>query len=161
MIIDIRQTAIRIRLRALFTTIGLSTLIIIILLTDLFRDPVMGLERGNIILLLVLIYLAMAVYFYMLNMNYIYYNDDGSKIILRFYSMRPLTQKKSAFEIPKDKFVKHEIIKEAGGLQVYLVLYQQTPRGVFRYPPVSISALKREEKEKLVKRLSSLSKKSN
>ncbi|MFW6370337.1 MAG: hypothetical protein ACOC10_03935 [Bacteroidota bacterium] len=154
--LDIRTTAIKIRLRALFITIGVSTLVIIVLLTDLFREPVLGMERGVIVLIIILAYLAISVYFYMLNMNYIYYNDDGAKIILRFYSMRPLEQKKRAFEIPKEKFVRYELKKDMGGLREFLILYQQTPKGVFRYPPVSLTALSFSEKSRLLKRLSGL-----
>ena len=84
---------------------------------------------------------------------YIYFNDETNKIILRYYSMHPLSQAKRSIEIPRDSFSKYEIAESLFGIKTKIILYQKVKGGVYKYPPVSISALSPAEKEQLIQSL--------
>jgi len=153
MTIDLQRTAIKIRLRGLFMAVLFVSLICVILFLEVFRDPVLGLTRAHYILIISVLYVLYSLYTFLLDLNYIYFNDDGQKIIFRYYSMRPLSQVKSSVEIPKESFAGFEIRKGFLGLVPKIVLYQKDKAGLFRYPPVSISSLSEKEKNLLLRSL--------
>jgi hypothetical protein len=153
MTIDTNRSAIRIRLRGLFLAFLFMTLIVIVLLADFFGVPHFGVSRMHLILFLSVVYVIISLYNYWLNLSYIYYNDDGEKIIFRYYSLRPLSQGKHSIEIPKGTFVKFELINHSLGLKPAISFYQRVKSGVFKYPEVSISLLSNDEKYKLTKSL--------
>lgn len=64
--------------------------------------------------------------------------------------LQPLLYGNYAIEIPKSKFVKYKIKNEFFGLRSSLILYQNTEKGLSKYPPVSLSSLKRSEKRDII-----------
>ncbi|MGB9746082.1 MAG: hypothetical protein ACPLXM_04070 [Bacteroidales bacterium] len=153
MTIDLQRTAIKIRLRGLLMAVLFVCLVCVVLFLEVFRNPVFGLTRAHYILIISILYVLYSLYMYLLDLNYIYFNDDGQKIIFRYYSMRPLSQVKSSVEIPKESFAGYEIRKDLLGLVPKIVLYQRDKAGLFRYPPVSISSLSEKEKNLLLRSL--------
>ncbi len=153
MTIDLQRTAIKIRLRGLFMAVLFVCLVCIVLFLEVFKNPVLGLSRAHFILIISILYLLYSLYTFLLDLNYIYFNDDGQKIIFRYYSMRPLSQDKNSVEIPKDSFAGFEIRKTFLGLVPKIILYQKDRAGLFRYPPVSISSLSEKEKNLLLRSL--------
>ena len=153
MTIDIRRTTIRMRLRGLFTAFIFSLVIIFILLAGIFDAPILGITRSYFILAISVIYLVLIIYNYLKDYYYIYFNDETNKIILRYYSMHPLSQAKRSIEIPRDSFSKYEIAESLFGIKTKIILYQKVKGGVYKYPPVSISALSPAEKEQLIQSL--------
>ncbi|MFN8208437.1 MAG: hypothetical protein U0T82_13660 [Bacteroidales bacterium] len=145
MTVDITRTAIRVRVQNLLITLLFSALIIIVLLSNFFNSPILGLSRGMIILLLAVIYFLYAAYGLLLDRYYVFLNDDGQKIVFRYYSMRPLSQLKHSIEIPKGNFKGYEINYNRLGFIPRIVLFQQQKSGIFKYPPVSLSALSKKE----------------
>lgn len=145
--IDTHQTAIKVKLRKLFTTVIVGASLIFIYLTDVL-DPI-GFYKNYIAVGIVLIYVSLLYYFYMLDLNYIYYSDEGGKIILRYYSLRTINSGYKSIEIPKKNFVKYHIERSFFNLKEKLILYQRMQKGLAKYPPVSISALKLEERDRL------------
>jgi hypothetical protein len=145
MTVDITRTAIKVRVQNLLITLLFSALIIVVLLTNFFNDPFLGLSRGIIILLLAIIYFLYAAYGLLLDRYYVFLNDDGQKIVFRYYSMRPLSQLKQSIEIPKQNFKGYEITYNSLGFIPRIVLFQQQKSGIFKYPPVSLSALSKKE----------------
>jgi len=156
MVIDIRRTAIRMRLRGLFTAFIFSIIILFFLLFDFFDEPHFGITRGYIVLLISVIYMVMLIYNYLKDYNYIYFNDETNKIVFRYYSMHPLSQAKRSIEIPRGSFSKYEIQQSLFGIRTKIIIYQKVKSGVYKYPPVSITALSPEEKEKLIQALNRL-----
>jgi hypothetical protein len=81
-----------------------------------------------------------------LNFNYIIFKETDNSIIFRYYPLHPFHDKFKSIEIPKNK-LSHIVIKESVfGLKSSLELYQITNQGIAKYPPLSISALKKEQK---------------
>lgn len=100
--------------------------------------------------------LAMS-YFFMKGYNYIFFNPDGSKIILRYMPLQPFLYGTYSIEIPKQEFVKYQIKTSMFGMRKSVILYQKTERGLSKYRPVSLSSLKDSEKRDLLEVLDRLS----
>lgn len=156
MVIDIRKTAIRMWLRGLIMAFIFSTLILILLLTNLFSKPLASIGKSHVIIFLAVIYLGMAAFNYLRDYHYIYFSDESNKLILRYYSLRPLSQAKKSIEIPKENLVKVEFRNRFMGLSQKLILFQKVKSGVYKYPPVSLTALSSEEKNQLLQVLNSI-----
>jgi hypothetical protein len=156
MIIDIRRTAIRMRLRGLITTVIFSIVIIIIMIAEFFDANHYGISRSYLVLFFSVIYLVFILYVYLKDYYYIYFSDEGNKIIFRYYSMRPLSQAKRSIEIPRGNFARYEIKTDSFGLKNKIILYQKVKGGVYKYPPVSITALSPHEKNQLIQALNKL-----
>lgn len=89
--------------------------------------------------------------------NYIYFNPDGSKIILRYMQLQPFLFESNAIEIPKQQFVRYELKKSHFGLRTSIVLYLNTDKGLSKYRPVSLTSLKDSEKRDMLEVLDRLS----
>jgi hypothetical protein len=81
--------------------------------------------------------------------NYFYYTDQRLKLVFRYYSVASFISNPNSVEIKKTDFLKFEVEKKLLGLRKYLILYQKTPKGVAKYPPISISLLKKAEEKVL------------
>jgi hypothetical protein len=134
-----------VRLTNLMLAIVFALAIFAVVLTPLFNEPVFGMSRTQIILIIAGIYVVYALYTYFLDRHYIYLNDDRKKIIFRYYSMRPLSQMKHSIEIPKENFKGYEINFNRMGYLPRIVLIQKMKSGIFKYPAVSLSALSKKE----------------
>ena len=156
MVIDIRRTAIRVRLRGLITAVVFGIVILLIMIMDIFSENILGITRSYLILFLSIIYLIFILFIYFKDYQYIYFSDESNKIILRFYSMRPLSQSKRSIEIPRGNLARYEIMTKAFGFKDKIVLYQKVKGGVYKYPPVSITALSPNEKKQLIQALNRL-----
>lgn len=154
MILENRKTAIKVRLRTFVGTVVFATIISIIYTTRILNSPVLGLTKYQFTIFFALIYIFLLLYSYFLNLNYIYYSDNGHSIIFRYYSLRIFSSRKNSIEIPKKDFIQYDFEKTHFNLKENLVLYQRIKTGVAKYPPISISSLTKEEKIKLKKSLS-------
>jgi hypothetical protein len=154
MTLENRKTAIKVRLRAFFSSLIFISIIIVIYTTRLFNSPIFGLNKYEYTILFVLVYIFTLLFSYSLNLNYIYYSDDGYAIIFRYYSLRIFSSRKSSIEIPKKYFVRFETKTSFLGLKENIILYQQIKTAEAKYPPISITSLTRKEKNKIKKSLS-------
>jgi len=151
--IDNENTVVKIQvLKSLFAIIVLS-LVGILYTTSIeaYTLKYLGLSKPSIILMLILAYLIFYFYHLIVKTSYTFFSDDGFKIIIRFYPLRPINPKKSSIEIPKNQFYKFSIIKTA--LREEVVVYQKTGKQISKYPPFSLTGLKKEQKTKLLKAL--------
>jgi hypothetical protein len=151
--IDNQKTTIRIWLWKMFLACFFAGLVVLFLTTTWFNKPVLGLERIDLILITAGLYLLIIIIIYLLDLNYIYFNDDGDQIILRYYPMRPFARKKMAFQIPKISLAGFDIKKSFFGLKKSLILQQKTKKGIATYPGIGINALNRREIELIVSEL--------
>ncbi len=154
MILENRKTAIKVRLRTFVATVVFATIISIIYTTRILNSTVLGLTKHQFTIFFALIYIFLLLYSYFLNLNYIYYSDNGYSIIFKYYSLRIFSNRKNSIEIPKKDFIQYDFEKKIFNLKENLVLYQRIKTGVAKYPPISISSLTKEEKIKLKKALS-------
>ncbi len=149
MTIDNNRKSISIRLRKLMAMLLAGALIIIVYFTDILHSPEGWFTKHHLAGLILLIYILYYIFDYMLEQNYIYYTDSGDKIMFRYYSLRPLESSQNSIEIAKSDFHDFKVIRSFFNLKEKIVLYQATRRGIAKYPPISITALNKTEKEKL------------
>ena len=77
------------------------------------------------------------------------------KIIIRYYSTGIIPGNKNSVEINKKTFSGFTLEKKLFGLSQSIILYQRLKEGAAKYPAIYISALKRNEKDSILKSLSS------
>ena len=142
---DNQKTTIRSFLRKMVITIIFGIAIMVVLMIPFFNKPFYGLSRYTLVLILLSLYIIIMVISYSLNRNYIYFNDDGESIVLRYYPIRPFARKKRVIEIPKDSLARYEIRKSFLGFRVSLFLYQRIKNKIARYPAIGLTALKKKE----------------
>jgi hypothetical protein len=151
--IDNQKTTIRVYLWKMFLAIFFAVLIIFFLATKWFNKPFLGLERYELIIISAALYIFIILVIYLLDLNYIYFNDDGDQIVFRYYPMRPIGRKKKAIQIPKISLAGFEIKKSMLGIRKSLILHQRTKKGTAKYPAIGITALNRKETDMITNQL--------
>jgi hypothetical protein len=149
MIIDNRKTTIGVQLRKLLFLVLLGIAIVLFYYMYIFRDGLLGISGQNWTIGLVCLYIAYYLLGIVRNYHYFFYNDMGGKLVFRYYSLAPLSKRQHSVEIPKDSFYKFDIVKKLFGLQIYIVLYQKTPQGIAKYPPISLGLIKSSQRNDL------------
>lgn len=91
--------------------------------------------------------------------NFIIYKDTDDKIIMRYYPLHPFHDKFKSIEISKASFSHFELEKKSLGLREDLYLFQSSTKGLAKYPGISLSALSKEQRSKILASLSKYSKK--
>jgi hypothetical protein len=103
--------------------------------------------------------IALAYLFMLLRKSdYFFLEYKGNKIVVRYYTAHPFLRKYRAFEIPQPYFAGYEIIKSLGGIRKMIQFKIETPKGKFKYPPVSISLLTKKQEAELLNILKELTK---
>ncbi len=98
-----------------------------------------------------LVFVFVYIFFLFRKSDYFYLEYNGNKIIVRYYTAHPFLRKYRAFEIPKAYFFDYKIKKQAWGLLKTIQFEIKTPKGMFKYPPVSISLFPKKKEERLIK----------
>ena len=148
--IDNQKNTYKIWISRLVTAIVFTLLIVIMIFIPWVSDPDFWLTEYHVIILLALIYLGIS-FFNAGKMPYfISYNDHGEMIVLRYYSLSLFNSKKNSIEIPKAQFVKYELIPFFFGRHNKLVLFQNFRSKVVPYPPISLSALDEDDRDRIL-----------
>ncbi len=156
MVIDNQKQAVSLRIQKSLALLLLIISIGLIYFANVLNSGVLGLSRDQIAGIIVALFLLFFLVHFMKDHNYIYYSDTGNKFILRYFSLRPLADKKNAIEFNKKELHSFEVKKSLSGFNERLIIYRQTSRGIANYPPVSLTALDRQDKEKLLAALRKL-----
>jgi len=84
---------------------------------------------------------------------FIYFTDDDKEhLVFRFYHIRLIGKKFTTYKIPMQLYAKYEI--EYTNKLPELVLYQKAQGGkIAKYPPISLTALNKEELKTLTETL--------
>ena len=93
---------------------------------------------------------------YRMEYTYFYFSNNGKILLFRFYSLRNFYGKPKTIEIPKTSFVNYDIVTSLFNKKESLVLYQKTPKGVAKYPPISLTLLSKKQKTELKRALFSI-----
>ncbi len=133
------------RKRMYIYTIALAMVIPFILLSEFFDKPIFGISKYVISVFLICIYIGYYLIRYILDLNYIHFNIESGKLIFRYYSLRPLNKQHRSIEIPINSFGGFKIQKSFFGLKKELILYQKVQGKLAKYPPISITALNKEQ----------------
>lgn len=126
-----------------------TLLIIFTGFTKVFDEPVLGISRVYWIVIIIGFWLVITSLLNMRKACYIYFEDAGNNLIFRYYPLKIINRKKNAIEIPKKDFVQFKIEKFFFGKYEKLILYQRFKKGVAKYPPISLSAVNKNDIAKI------------
>ena len=90
---------------------------------------------------------------YQMKYTYFYFSNKSKNLVFRFYTLRIIAGKPKTIEISRNNFVNYDIISGFFNQKDSLVLYQKTPKGVAKYPPISLTLLNKKQKTELKRAL--------
>jgi hypothetical protein len=122
-------------------------------IAKVIKFPLLGINQIIWTLFVLVLFIAIMFLPALLKFQYIYFSDEGETIIFRYYTAGIIEGNKNSIEINKRTFSGFSMETRFLGLIKSLTLYQQLQQGVATYPPVYISSLKRDEREKIIKSL--------
>ncbi len=137
------------RLKKLFY-LGAAVWAVSSLLFFLMRKDLMGFIAAGALLVWFLIW-------QFVDFQYIAFDLTGEKLTLRYFSIVRFGRKNyQSIEFPVRSFYDYRLEKSVFGLVNDLILVTRTPRGIAEYPPVSLAALNKEERQLLENHLRGL-----
>ncbi|MFO7934750.1 MAG: hypothetical protein R6U78_11790 [Bacteroidales bacterium] len=152
--VDNQRNTYRIWLSRLIMAIVFTLAIIVIIFLPWFESRHLGINKYHVIIAIALIYIVINVVNYLKVPYYVYYSDQGEMIVMRYYQMSLFTNRKHSIEIPKKQFIKFELEPFLLGTQQRIILYQHFRNRVAKYPPISLSAVDKEDRQKIIDSLS-------
>jgi hypothetical protein len=157
MTFDNSKKIINLRIGFFIATIILLTYVALAYVAKLIKFPFLGMSDTGWTLILVGVWFLLTFMPMFLSYQYIFFTDDGEKIIFRYYTTGFVSGKKNSVEIDKKSFSGYKIETSFIGLIQKITLLQKFQEGVAKYPPIYISALSREERTKVFKSLNNYS----
>jgi len=158
MIIDTKRTILRQNLSNFIATIVFVLLMVLLLFIPFSDNLISGLDNKLLAIFMGISYVIYAFYKSFRNFNYIYFNDESDKIVLRYFSPNIFTSKKNSIEIPKREFAGYELQSFFLRYREKIILHRRMPKGIARYPAVSITALSMTERHEMLLSLEKLKK---
>lgn len=153
MTFDNSKTIINLRIGFFVATIILLAYLALAYVARLIKFPLLGMNDTGWTLILVGVWFLLTFTRMFLGYQYIFFTDDGEKIIFRYFTAGFVSGKKNSVEIDKKSFSGYKIETSFLSLIQKITLLQKFQEGVAKYPPIYISALSREERSKIVKSL--------
>jgi hypothetical protein len=153
MIFDNSKTIISLRIKLFGATVIILAYIVLTYIAQLIKFPLLGLSDTAWTLILVALYLGYAFLPMLLNYQYIYYSDEDDNIVFRYFTAGIVGGRKNSIEIGKRTFSGYKIDKRLLGMIKSITLFQKFQEGIAKYPPVYISALTKEERNKIFRSL--------
>jgi hypothetical protein len=80
---------------------------------------------------------------------YFFYSDNTSKLVFRYYRLRPFGRKLKMIEIPKNDFAGFRIEQPMGGFRKKLFVSQRMKGKTAQYKAISISLLSKKDIKRL------------
>jgi len=120
---------------------------------NIIKFPLLGMSRVTWTIILLAIFLLIIFLPILLNYHYVSFSDEGENIIFRYFSMGIIPGNKNSVEINKRTFSGFTLEKKFFNLSQSITIYQRLKEGVAKYPPIYITALKREEKARVLNSL--------
>ncbi len=155
MTFDNSKTIISLRIKLFIATVLFLAFIVLTYVAKKIKYPVLGMSDTIWTLILTACYLIFVFMPMILNYQYIYFSDDGTNLIIRYFLAGIVGGKKNSVEINKKAFSGYKIDKKLLGLNQSIILYQRMKEGIAKYPPIYISVLTKDEKAKMVNVLNS------
>jgi hypothetical protein len=153
MILDNSKTIISLRIKLFGATVIILVYIVLTYIAELIKYPLFGMSDTAWTLIFVCLYFAYALMPMFLNYQYIYFSDEGEKIVIRYFTAGITGGRKNSIEINKKGFSGYRTEERFFGMIRSITLYQKFQEGTARYPPVYISALSKEERSKIFRSL--------
>jgi len=149
MIIDAREEATTFRKTKAF--VMLVYMLLIVITVAFLRIDVI--YKTIIISVSSVLFLMFYWFQYKMEYTYFYFSNNRKNLIFRFYSLRVFSGKPKTIEIPKKSFFKYDILTSFFNKKDSIILYQKTPKGIVKYPPISLTLLNSEQKTELKRAL--------
>jgi hypothetical protein len=153
MTIDTQRTVIKIQLRRLIAIIVYALIFVIIIVFGSRQSDFLGMNQYQEALILTAVFALAFIAEALMEFNYIFFSDDDDRIVLRYFSLSFLNKKKNSIEIPKNRFSGYILSETLFGYKKKITLRQQIKDIDAKYPAVSITALNKDQTEKLLKAL--------
>lgn len=153
MTFDNSKTIISLRIWLFFATIILIAWIIVAYIAKMINFPLLGLSETVWTLALVGIYLIVILLPMIRNIQFVFFSDEGETIVFRYFHAGMVGGKKNSVSIPKNSFAGFKAEKKNLGLSSGIILFQRIGQGIAKYPPIYITAIPKEQKEKMLKLL--------
>ncbi len=156
MTFDNTKQIISIRIKLFIATVLILTYLAVVYLIKLIKFPVLGL--GDVAWTIILISIYLIVFFIpvILNYQFVSYSDDDDNIVLKYFNARMAGGKKNSMKIYKTAFAGYKTGSRLFGLDKSIILFQKVGQGIAKYPPVHISALSKDQRNKLIRALNEL-----
>jgi len=154
MIIENRHVHIVLWLKNLIATIIYVLLVFAIYLTRIFNDLIPGLDKNHYTIIFGIFYIGILIYPNILKYSYISFSDKNGTLTLNYYLFGFFSGQKNSIKIPVREFYGFRIQNSLMGLRKSLVLYKKVGDKVAKYPPVSLTALSKEQQQGLFRILS-------
>lgn len=151
--IDNQRNTYRIWLSRLVMTMVFALIILLLVFVSWFDNPDLPITKYHIVILISVVYLAINWLNYLKRPYFVSYNDQGEMLVVRYYPVSMFTSRKHSIEIPKKQFVKYELKPFLFKSQHYLILHQNFRGKVASYPRISLSAMEKEDREKMLQSL--------
>jgi hypothetical protein len=156
MTFDNSKQIISFRIKLFVATVLFLVYVALAYVAKLIKFPILGLSDTAWTLILVIIYLIIAFVPMFLNYQYVYFSDEGEALIFRYFNAGIVGGKKNSIEISKKTFAGYKTESRYLGLMLSLVLFQHVGQRIAKYPPVHISALNKDQRNKVIYSLSIL-----
>ena len=153
MTFDNSRTIISLRIKLFGATVVLLAYLSIAYIARLIKFPLLGMSDTVWTISLIGIWVILAFMPMVLNYQFLSYSDEGDYLVFRYFTAGIAGGRKNSVEINKTTFSGYKVETRFFGFIQSIILFQKVQGGVANYPPVYISALTREEKEKVIKSL--------
>jgi hypothetical protein len=153
MTFDNSKTIISLRIKLFGATVVLLAYLAMAYVIRMIKFPLLGMDDTAWTVILSAIWVILAFMPMVLNYQYLSYSDEGDYIIFRYFTAGLVGGKKNSVEISKQSFAGYKTESRFFGMIQSIILYQKFQEGIAKYPPIHISALSREEKDKVFKSL--------
>jgi hypothetical protein len=150
MTFDNSKTIISLRIWLFFATIILIAWIIVAFIAKMINFPLLGLSETVWTLILVGIYLIVLLLPMIRNIQFVFFSDEGENIVFRYFHAGMVGGKKNSISIPKNSFAGFKTEKKNLGLSASIILFQRIGQSLAKYPPIYITAIPKEQKEKML-----------
>jgi hypothetical protein len=153
---DNDSTAVKIQMQKQFCAVVVVVLIALLQFIHGFSNFLTnftGLSKSILTIILLSFFLVFYFYHLIAASSFIYYCDADGKITLRFYQLNGFNTSKLSYEIPKNEFTGFKIEKKYRNIRENLILFRKYQGNIVNYPPISISALTKSERTKLLRSL--------
>ncbi len=158
MLIENTNTAMRIWVRNMISTIVLSLSLIVLYMAHFLEEPILGIGQFEVTLLLCIVYLYLILTPIILKFQFVYVLHEENKISIKYYTMGFIPGAKKSFEFPASEFYKFELEKSLFNLRESIILFRKIKKGIAKYPPISLTGLKEKQRNQMIALFTGLSK---
>lgn len=149
MIVDTEKKVFLTHLRRLVILLVFGIGVLLVILLSKMPNTWLGLNKYQWALAMCAVFVLYAIAEGVLQLNYIYFSDEGDKITLRYFSLGYFNSRKNLIEMPKAEFVSYSIEKKIWGMKTKITLHRHIRNKEAKYPPVCLSLLSQEEIKKI------------